>query len=229
MSADDLRDLLLRWQAGWVTARSYRSAMDGDTVTVDVGLAERRTETLLLDADPELYAAVAESVAGPAQWLTAPTTDRARTHAAAVDAGFTPHAPEWLMTRPLAGHPEPEVPAGYDTWLSGRPPLLVAEVVTDGDGPRALAAKGHLALSAADAVADRIFTVPEHRRRGLGSIVMATLTTAARERGAVTGLLVASEQGRLLYERLGWRVVTELTVADWSGHGSPASPADPLE
>lgn len=231
MSDDgDLRDLVLRWHQGWVTARDYRSSVDGDVVTVRIGLPDRITESILLSADPDLYADVAQRAGAPSRWITAPTADRARTEADAVAAGFQVHAPEWLMSRPLDDHPAAEAPDGYETWLSGRPPVLVAEVVT-GD-PRALAAKGHLALSgdgAADAVADRIFTVPAHRRRGLGSVVMAALTEAARERGARTGLLVASAEGRRLYERLGWRVETEMAVAHWSGHAAPGASSDPLE
>ncbi|RIQ28218.1 GNAT family N-acetyltransferase [Jiangella rhizosphaerae] len=233
MSNDgDLRDVLLRWHAGWVTARDYRSSVDGDVVTVRIGLPDRITETILLTPEPQLYAEVAGRVAGPSRWLTAPTTDRARTEATAVAAGFEVHAPEWLMSRPLGDEPGSGAPDGYEVWLSGRPPVLVAEVVTADGDPRALAAKGHLALSGAgdvDAVADRIFTVPAHRRRGLGSVVMGALTAAARERGARNGLLVASQEGRKLYERLGWRVEAEMATARWSGHGSPAASVDPLE
>ncbi|TDE09531.1 N-acetyltransferase [Jiangella asiatica] len=130
------------------------------------------------------------------------------------------------MSRPLAGHPAPEPPAGYDVALSGRDSVLVAEVVTDDGVADGLAAKGHLAISGdagQDAVADRIFTLPRHRRRGLGSVVMGALTAAAAQRGARTGLLVASGEGRRLYERLGWRVETEMVVAHWTGD------ADPLE
>ncbi|SDU72268.1 GNAT family N-acetyltransferase [Jiangella alkaliphila] len=228
MSDDGLRELLVRWQAGWATARDYRSGVDGEVVTVDIGLPDRMTETIVLSTDPELYELVAERVAEPGHWLTAPTADRARTEVAAAGAGFTPVPPEWLMSRPLDDHPRHEPPDGYETWLSGREPMIVAEVVTTG-GPdaRTLAAKGHLALSGegADAVADRIFTVPEHRRRGLGSVVMGALTTAARERGARHGLLVASQDGRRLYERLGWRVEAQMATARWTGNGAPAAPA----
>ncbi|WP_026876120.1 GNAT family N-acetyltransferase [Jiangella gansuensis] len=215
-----LRELMLRWQAGWVTARDYRSVPDGDTVTVRIGLPDRVVETIALSSSPELYAELAARVAGPARWLTAPTTDRERAAAAATAAGFSVHAPEWLMSRALADHPAPAPPAGYEVLLSGRSPVLVAEVVTADGAADGLAAKGHLALSGddeGDAVADRIFTLPRHRRQGLGSVVMGALVAAAAGRGARTGLLVASADGRRLYERLGWRVETEMLVAHWTG------------
>lgn len=225
----ELRGLLLRWHAGWVLARGYRAGVDGDAVTVRIGLPDRVTETILLSPDPALYADAAARLGGPGRWLTAPTTDPGRTEAAAAAAGFTVHAPEWLMSRPLDDHPAPAVPDGYELRLGGRPPVVVAEVVTSGGEVAALAAKGHLALNGADAVADRIFTVPVHRRRGLGAVVMGALTASARERGARAGLLVASAEGRRLYERLGWRVESRLAIAHWSGHAAASGSADPLE
>ncbi|MDO3701713.1 GNAT family N-acetyltransferase [Micromonospora sp. C28SCA-DRY-2] len=52
-----------------------------------------------------------------------------------------------------------------------------------------------------------------HRRRGLGSVVMAALHRHAARRGARTGILVATDEGRALYQRLGWVVHTEVSGA----------------
>jgi predicted DCC family thiol-disulfide oxidoreductase YuxK len=54
-------------------------------------------------------------------------------------------------------------------------------------------------------------TAPEHQRRGLGTAVMAALTTAAMGLEAATGILGATEQGRALYEALGWAVAGPLS------------------
>jgi predicted GNAT family acetyltransferase len=63
------------------------------------------------------------------------------------------------------------------------------------------------------AVIDVVETDPAHRRRGLGSVVMAELSRAAADRGAVRAVLVATEAGRALYEKLGWRVESPITAA----------------
>jgi hypothetical protein len=48
---------------------------------------------------------------------------------------------------------------------------------------------------------------------------MAGLEHGAAARGATTGLLFASVDGRRLYESLGWREVAELGT--WRGRGLP--------
>jgi GNAT superfamily N-acetyltransferase len=67
-----------------------------------------------------------------------------------------------------------------------------------------LAASGHAALDRELAIYDRIVTDPAHQRRGLGRAVMHALQALARARGRHAGVLVATDQGRRLYESLGW-------------------------
>lgn len=56
------------------------------------------------------------------------------------------------------------------------------------------------------AIYDRIVTEPAHQRRGLGRAVMHALQAIARAHGRHANVLVASAQGRALYETLGWRL-----------------------
>ncbi|MEK8172579.1 GNAT family N-acetyltransferase [Streptomyces sp. M19] len=58
---------------------------------------------------------------------------------------------------------------------------------------------------------DQVETSPAHRRRGLGSTVMGTLTNAAAKSGATTAVLGASTLGRALYTSLGWYTEAPLT------------------
>jgi len=83
---------------------------------------------------------------------------------------------------------------------------------------RVLASDGSLAASGyatetADVFAyDRIETADAHRRRGLGQAVMTAL--AARQLSpAATQILVATDEGRSLYESLGWRVASPWATA----------------
>ena len=69
-----------------------------------------------------------------------------------------------------------------------------------------LAASGHIALDERLAIYDRIVTEPAHQRRGLGRAVMHALQALARAHGRHAGVLVATPQGRALYESLGWRL-----------------------
>lgn len=54
---------------------------------------------------------------------------------------------------------------------------------------------------------------PGHRRRGLGTVVMAALATRAVERGARTGLLMATVEGGHLYRKLNWSPAATMLTA----------------
>lgn len=145
-------------------------------------------------------------------WLTMPAADPAALEA----AGLTLlKRSEKLMTIELRAHPRVDAPDGYRLWTRVEPGPLLTVVVRDESGSRA--ASGAMGLAGHDAVADKIGTMPEHRRRGLAGAVMSTLVREAIGLGASTGLLVASEEGQPLYRRLGWEPVSDVVVASTPG------------
>jgi len=81
-------------------------------------------------------------------------------------------------------------------------------IAPDGD----VAASGCAAETADVFIYDRIETAQEHRRKGLGVAVMAALGSARRS-SAAAQLLSATEDGRMLYEKLGWTVLFPLATA----------------
>ncbi len=95
-------------------------------------------------------------------------------------------------------------------------------ITTEQSGPvvavRILGETGELAASGYGAetdhvfVYDRIVTEPAHRRKGLGHVLMQTLHAARRDPDSLE-LLVATDDGRALYETLGWRVVAPYASA----------------
>lgn len=231
MPLADAGELITRWVAGWAAARGYSTTPDAlGTVAVHVGDPHREVDHVALTESAADHDALLSRTV-PGHWVTMPTRDRAGTERAARAAGWHVRDPEWLMTCALAGHPRAGAPGGYDvvsTVTGGG--VVVVEVMAAGE----VAAKGQLAVVGSDAVADRIFTMPAHRRRGLGRLVMETLVDAARELDASTGLLIASVDGRALYTPLGWEVVADIVCAQPAGEPSPgtevrAPEPDPLE
>ena len=61
-------------------------------------------------------------------------------------------------------------------------------------------------------VYDRIITAPAHQRKGLGTAVMARLQ-AEKPEADWTELLVATSEGRALYARLGWTLLSPYSTA----------------
>lgn len=121
------------------------------------------------------------------------------------------------MTSALRRTDARDVPAGYRqrTWTRDG---VTRALVTTGDG--AFAARGQIATSGGTAVVDQIETAAEHRRKGLGGLVMHTLQNAAVERGAGEGVLGGTPDGRALYESLGWRTIAPLVSVYFAPAGS---------
>jgi GNAT superfamily N-acetyltransferase len=75
------------------------------------------------------------------------------------------------------------------------------------------AARGRVTVVEDRIIFDRIATAPAHQRRGLASTLMRQLEAIGRDQGGRDGVLVATEAGRALYERLGWRLHAPYTTA----------------
>lgn len=122
--------------------------------------------------------------------------------------GWHLHAPAFFMQS--GGAPVADrTPPGYRVECESAGAQFKVRVLTMDDG---LAASGYGGEIDDAFVYDRIVTAPDHRRRGLGRIVMATLQSMRRNAGAAE-LLVATPEGRALYERLGWRVLSPYATA----------------
>lgn len=76
----------------------------------------------------------------------------------------------------------------------------------------AVAASGQMMVKDGVAVFDRIVTKDAFQRKGLGSVLMMAFCVHAADNGAKYGGLIASEQGRYLYLRLGWTITHRLLI-----------------
>ncbi|WP_235031618.1 GNAT family N-acetyltransferase, partial [Geminicoccus flavidas] len=61
-------------------------------------------------------------------------------------------------------------------------------------------------------VVDHVLTLPAFRRRGMGETLMAAMAARAGREGAKRMLLISSQQGRRLYERIGFRTLAPVVV-----------------
>ncbi|TDU89102.1 acetyltransferase (GNAT) family protein [Kribbella voronezhensis] len=204
-------ELVRRWQRGWGLCRGLppaRLLKQGEAqagLQAELGLPGRAREIFTLSDDPGLVAELVTPT--PETWVTVTTTRRADEVAAELTGlGFEVFAErKALMTIALADHPvapaRPEYAVELETAASQYGAVERVRVV---DQAGVVAARGMVAVVGTDAVMHDIHTDPTHRRRGLGSVVMSTLSRRAAELGATTGLLMATADGVRLYERLGW-------------------------
>ncbi|KMQ64930.1 GNAT family acetyltransferase [Chryseobacterium angstadtii] len=73
------------------------------------------------------------------------------------------------------------------------------------------ASTGRIVLVDGVAVYDRIITEEKHRRKGLASFLMQELEKTASAQGISNSFLVATEQGKALYESKGWKLYSPYT------------------
>ncbi|GAA2188056.1 GNAT family N-acetyltransferase [Micromonospora lupini] len=225
----NLRDLTVRWQRGWGVARALPVAEDvGGALRVRCMQPGRDVEYVALDAGEDLASltTLAELVAGEnaVTWLTVPTADPARAASALTAAGLIVlKQSELLMTADLRGQSQntPVAPYRLLTQVhSHGGDSMVTATVRHESGE--VGARGTMGLAGTDAVADRIETMPAHRRKGLASAVMSALVRSAIEEGVEQGILIASEDGQRLYRTLGWQPVADVLIATTSGNGYPS-------
>ncbi|MGW7368534.1 GNAT family N-acetyltransferase [Streptomyces sp. NPDC054841] len=204
------------WVDGWVVSRGAAEPVaEPWGLTVDVGLPRHTTRHVLTDSSEAAVRGVAAAARTPGLWLK--VFEKPEQVLAWLGPDWTPDEPGFLMTAELRRTEPAAVPAGHRlrTWTRDG---VTRALVTTADG--AFAARGQIATTGSTAVIDQIETAPEHRRKGLGSLVMRTVQNAAVERGATTGVLGGTPDGRALYESLGWRVIAPLV----SVYFDPARP-----
>ncbi|MGW0192364.1 GNAT family N-acetyltransferase [Nonomuraea sp. NPDC003201] len=196
------------WVDGWVISRNApRPVPVPWGLRVDVGLPGHVSRHIVAAPTPEALHRLTATPMTPGTWL--------KLCASTADVGpllperWAVQEPEFMMTAPLTRGTY-QAPPGYTLAVTTRAGVTAARLLTAGGE---VAARGQFALAGRTAVVDQVETAGNHRRRGLGSVIMRTLASTAASRGAHTGVLVATAEGQALYETLGWTLHTPMTAA----------------
>ncbi|MBA5686399.1 GNAT family N-acetyltransferase [Duganella sp. LX47W] len=200
--------LIERWLIGRSLARGLPLPFhQAGGLCVEVGNAVELRRHVFLDAGLALQAC-AKQIHVPRVYLKAavdPGTLRSALpgHWRIEDIGY-------LMQGPTAMVANTELPQDYRITLEAEHGGYIARIMHVSD---TTAAFGRIALRVGCAVFDQIVTDEAHRRLGLGTVVMKTLDSMAERARKTERLLVATKDGRALYEKLGWRVLSPWSTA----------------
>ncbi|MGX1852335.1 GNAT family N-acetyltransferase [Streptomyces sp. NPDC055299] len=195
-------ELVRVWVSGWVVSRRRPRPVELPWgLYIDVGKPGQVGRHVLPDAEESAVRAAAASVTVPHTWLKVPMEPEKVGDWLSRD---------WVVDRDEAGHlmatdlcaTEPTVPEGYTVTTETREGVRHVRVL---DAAGECAADGRMALLGPAAVVDCVRTEDAHRRRGLGDFVMRALADHAVAEGASLGVLGATDDGRALYETLGWK------------------------
>jgi GNAT superfamily N-acetyltransferase len=182
-------------------------------LSVEIGAAGRGVEYVVLDADvhPRRIDSAAQAALGARDpWVTVATRDAGRTNDRLREHGLrTAALPEWMMSIRLDAQRRVALPDDYFAEIGMAGPVVHLRVRTTSGS---LAASAQLAVVDDCAVPDKVETLADHRRRGLGGAMMTVLADAAGDLGAHRGLLMASTEGRTLYTSLGWETLCPVVI-----------------
>lgn len=195
------------WAFGYCAARGYAEPVAAtlpSALWFDAGKPDQAGRFILGNASGEAAAAAFAAVEAPHIYVDiAAPRDTILPH---IPPHWQPRDPMWLMA------------TGADMPPARPTPDFIIEVDESADrfeavardSGGALAARGVLGIHGTTAVYDQIVTEPQFGRRGLGSAIMAELGRRAVRRGVSECLLVATADGKALYERLGWTLCSDI-------------------
>lgn len=195
------------WAYGYALARGYPAPEAVPTgLWLEIGKPDQRGRYVLPGFEPAVFSDLARSIEAPGIYIEAPAPREAA--APLLPDNWTVRERAFLMTTALAAPDTLPLPPGYRLAARDDGATVRVEVATDnGD----IAASGSASLTNGHTVFDQILTQATHRRLGLGTTVMGALTRRAMERGASQGTLIATPEGRALYQALGWKQWSEIT------------------
>ncbi|KOG41393.1 GNAT family N-acetyltransferase [Streptomyces decoyicus] len=203
-------ELVRTWASGWALSRNTPRPVEQPWgLYIEVDSPGQVGRHVLSDADESSVRDAAASVTVPHTWLKVPM---------APDEAEQWLPPGWVADKEESGHlmaadlraeTAPVAPEGYTATGESRDGVVYVRVY---DASGECAAKGQMAVLGRAVVVDRVTTEEAHRRRGLGNFVMRILMGHAVDGGADLGVLGATDDGRALYETLGWKVHAPLAA-----------------
>ncbi len=201
-------ELLEKWLRGWSISRgkplpeAWKSGY-----SVFVGDREQK-ERYVFPQVNEDFISLAESIREPWVYLKvcAPPEEFSRLipqRWKIQPQGYMMHGPE-----KMAMHEKP-LRKGYSLDVfQHQQDLFVVKISTVNKEEAAI---GRLIIVDGLAIYDRIKTEEGHQRKGLATQVIRELHRIAASKGVSENFLVATEQGKLLYEALGWKIYSLYT------------------
>lgn len=212
-TADVPDNLLPAWVAGWSACRGYSPAREAGHPAIVLADKTGDWEFFAYEPGDEEFADLARNtLESPKRMLTVLTRDPQRYHMLAPQHGLRVHHSDQSMMVTDMSEQDAEDPWYRDTDFK-------TVIDRDGNVHRARvmygeeeAAHGVMAVVDGVAVFDHIETHNNFRRRGLATHIMRALAASAFEHLVETGLLIASHDGRMLYQHLGWDTVCDVLI-----------------
>lgn len=202
-------DMVASWIKGWTIARETPLPIpDHGGFRVDVGWPQQQVR-YVFSSPGDGFNHLANTITAP--WVHLKVCAPPEVISPVLPSRWVIQPPGFMMTCSALIHQTGNfLPEGYTLQVTEALPVPVVKILTPDHQPAAI---GRIAFADDFVIYDRIETQPGYRRLGLGSIIMNTLGTIGNTYGKHKGILVATAEGRALYETLGWEICTLYTTA----------------
>lgn len=207
MSKNISKDIIEKWLKGWSLSRNlplsvtYKSGFK-----VDVGDEKQKSRYIFAEANTDFFQ-LAQSIHEPWVFLKVCTSFD----------DLKNKIPERWQLQPQGymmscfhrmNILEVTLHQGYKMEFENYNSTFVIKILTENGEPASI---GRVVLVDNLAIYDRISTEADHRRKGLATFLMKELEKIALSKGITHNFLVATEDGKALYQSLGWNVYSMYT------------------
>lgn len=202
MQENAFKDIIKKWLTGWSLSRElplpvkYKSGYK-----VNVGYPEQKARYVFTEPNKD-FTDLAETITEP--WIYLKVCAPPYSFKESLPPGWIIQPQGYIMVNNQLMSEKPiELENKYIIQSEGYNATTVIKIIADnGD----LAAIGRIIIVDDLAIYDRISTDINHRRKGLATVVMKELEKIALSMGVRNNFLVATGEGKLLYESLGWKL-----------------------
>lgn len=190
------------WLKGWCLSRevsfpvSYKSGFH-----VSVGDEKQKERFVFPELNDDFFQ-LANSITEP--WIYLKVSTSPDEFIEKIPERWELQSQGYMMTcfHPMK-FPETSLAEGYHLEFSEYNTTFVVTIVAENGEQASI---GRVSLIDDVAVYDRIITEKNHQRKGLARFLLKELEKIALSKGCQNNLLVATEEGKLLYETLGWKL-----------------------
>lgn len=201
-------DLIEKWLTGWCLSRELPLPVKFQSgFKIDVGYETQKARYVFAELNDD-FIRLAENIDEP--WIYLKVCAAPGDIKASIPGKWIIQPQGYMMScfHPMK-IPEISLPGEYTLEFESYNTTFVVRIVTQKGEPAAI---GRVVLVDDLAVYDRISTESNYRRNGLATILMKELEKIALSKGIFNNFLVATEEGKFLYESLGWELYSLYTT-----------------
>jgi len=199
-------NIIQKWLTAWALSRELPLPTNFKSgYKVDVGYQERKARYVFAELNDD-FIQLSETINEP--WVFLKVCASPEEVKDKISGKWVIQPQGYLMSCVSPMNIQVNLPDGYEIEFGNYNSTTLVKILTKNGE---LASAGRIVIVDDLAVYDRISTEENHKRNGLATFLIKELEQIAISKNVYQNFLVATEQGKLLYQSLGWKVCSLYT------------------